>query len=66
MRWPWIVAGAVVGLVGLVWTLQGVNVIKGSFMTGQGFWAGAGVVALVTGVVLTWLGVRKREPTKRP
>ena len=30
MRWPWIAAGVVVGLVGLVWTLQEVNVIKGS------------------------------------
>ena len=66
MRWRWIVAGVVVGLVGLVWTLQGLNVIKGSFMTDQSFWAGAGVVALVAGVVITYLGARRRAPKGKP
>ena len=29
------VVGAVVALLGVVWILQGINVLLGSFMTGQ-------------------------------
>jgi membrane-bound ClpP family serine protease len=43
------VAGAVLSLLGIVWILQGLNVLPGSFMTGQIKWAYYGAVALVTG-----------------
>lgn len=59
MRRMFHIAGAVLGLVGLVWVLQGVGLLQGSPMTGQGFWAGAGLVFLVVGVVLTYLGIRR-------
>jgi hypothetical protein len=59
-RTRYILAG-VVGLVGLVWVGQGVGAIPGSFMTGDSFWAVAGV-ALVAAAVLyaAWPRLRRR------
>jgi hypothetical protein len=54
-----IVVGAVLILLGAVWILQGLNVLPGSFMTGQLFWAGAGLVALLVGLGLLFSGVRR-------
>jgi hypothetical protein len=45
-RWS-VVVGVVLLLVGLLWFLQGIGVIKGSFMTGQPVWAIIGLVLLV-------------------
>ena len=43
------VVDVVVILVGLVWTGQGIGIIKGSFMTGSGLWLAIGLVMLVLG-----------------
>jgi hypothetical protein len=45
--------------LGLIWILQGINVLPGSFMTGQIQWAYRGGVAAGVGVLLfalTWRG----------
>lgn len=39
-------------LTGVVWILQGVNVLPGSFMTGDMRWAAAGVGSAIIGSVL--------------
>lgn len=53
-------------LVGAVWILQGINVIPGSFMTGQSQWAVYGGIALVVGLGLLVLANRKRvSPPKK-
>ena len=39
-------------LVGAVWFLQGVNVLPGSFMTGQTRWAVYGGIAAALGLAL--------------
>ena len=54
------VAGALFIITGGVWFLQGINVLPGSFMTGQSKWAiyGAGTFAL--GIILLIAGNRKR------
>jgi hypothetical protein len=53
------VAAIVVLLVGLVWILQGANVLKGSFMTGQSLWLTIGViVAIVALGALLWINRR--------
>jgi hypothetical protein len=44
--------GIVMILLGMVWFLQGINVLPGSFMTGDPKWAVIGGVMLVGGVVL--------------
>jgi hypothetical protein len=44
------VAGVLCVLTGCVWFLQGINIIQGSFMTGQTKWAIYGGVLLVAGI----------------
>ena len=39
-------------LAGIVWIGQGLNFIKGSFMTGSAFWAWTGLISLLVGVAL--------------
>jgi hypothetical protein len=46
------IAGVLLVLMGGVWILQGINVLPGSFMTGQTKWAVIGVVTAIVGVVL--------------
>jgi len=49
------VVGLVFGLVGIVWILQGTNVVHGSGMSGHGGYAVLGVVVVLIGVaLLTW------------
>ena len=48
-------------LVGAVWFLQGVNVLPGSFMTGQTRWAVYGGIALVVGIALLLTANRPRR-----
>ena len=47
-------------LIGVVWFLQGINLLPGSFMTGQIKWAIAGVVAFILGVGLLFFTYRRR------
>ncbi len=48
MRRGWVtVAGVVLALLGLLWFLQGVGVIGGSFMSGEPVWAVIGLVLLL-------------------
>jgi len=46
------VLGAVLLLVGAVWTLQGMNVLLGSFMSGQTTWLAIGIVVALAGLTL--------------
>ncbi|WP_309643567.1 hypothetical protein [Phenylobacterium sp.] len=54
------VLGAVLCGVGLVWILQGIGVLPGSFMTGQTVWAAIGVVAVMAGLAMLGLMRRRR------
>ncbi len=46
------VVGALLLFVGIVWILQGIGVLPGSFMTGQSRWAIYGGVTFIAGAVL--------------
>jgi hypothetical protein len=46
------VVGILLMLVGAVWFLQGIDVLPGSFMTGQVQWAIYGGCAFVAGLAL--------------
>jgi uncharacterized membrane protein HdeD (DUF308 family) len=48
-------------LLGGVWFLQGIGVLKGSFMTGQAFWTVIGVILIVFGIRMIGRGVRPRR-----
>lgn len=41
-------------LIGVIWVLQGLNILPGSFMTGQIIWAVYGVPLALAGAVLVW------------
>lgn len=46
------IAGVLLILMGIVWILQGINVLPGSFMTGQRKWAVNGAIAAIIGIAL--------------
>lgn len=49
------VVGVCIILAGLVWFLQGINILPGSFMTGQPQWAIYGGIAMLLGIgLLAW------------
>jgi hypothetical protein len=58
MRWWMVIVGVVLLLTGAVWTLQGIGLITGSFMTGQKAWLLIGLVCLIVGALVTYRGVR--------
>ena len=60
LHWVLLVVGILLDLLGSIWMLQGMNVLPGSFMTGQPFWAGAGAVAVVVGMVLVILAMKRK------
>ena len=45
-------------LAGAIWFLQGINVLPGSFMTGQTRWAVYGGIAIAAGIALL-LGINR-------
>ena len=50
-------------LIGCIWILQGINVLPGSFMTGDIKWAVFGaILALAGGAIVFWLN---RRPAPR-
>jgi hypothetical protein len=59
MRWALIVIGVLMLLIGGLWTLQGINVLPGSFMSGQSFWATIGLLLLIGGALLCYFGWRR-------
>jgi hypothetical protein len=48
-------------VMGVIWILQGVNILPGSFMTGDIRWAWRGVAAAAAGVVLLVVIIRARR-----
>lgn len=59
--WPYIVIGVVLIVVGLVWTLQGFNVLQGSAMSGSSLWAVVGPIVLIVGLVVLGIGIGRRR-----
>ena len=52
--------GFLLTLAGVIFTLQGVGVLGGSVMSGVTFWAIAGPVIALAGLVLAVIGLRDR------
>ncbi len=65
--WLFLVPGVILVAVGLVWTLQGLNVLGGSVMSGSPLWATIGPIVLVAGLVLIGVALaisRRRRPER--
>ena len=54
-----LVIGVVLVLIGIVWTLQGLDILGGSGMSGVGLWAVIGPFVALIGVVIA-LGARRK------
>jgi hypothetical protein len=59
------ILGAVLVLLGAIWFLQGINVLPGSFMTGQVRWAIYSGLAIAAGTALLLRTNRRRLDGKR-
>ena len=63
-----VAVGVVLTLLGLLFTFQGLGYVKGSAMTGSNFWAVAGPVLAIGGVLVIAAGLgrlplrRRRSP----
>lgn len=55
-----IVVGVLAVVIGGVWIGQGLNLIPGSFMTGDKKWFVIGTIVAVIGIILLVLGIRRR------
>ena len=63
--WTLMALGVLAVVLGGLWTLQGLDVVGGSVMSGVGTWAVIGPIVAVTGLVLIAMGVRRRSRTRR-
>ena len=54
------ILGGILVLIGIVWILQGTNILPGSFMTGQLKWAINGSICFVIGAGLLIFANRSR------
>jgi uncharacterized membrane protein len=53
------ISGALLVVVGGVFFFQGINIIPGSFMTGQTKWAVYGALSVIAGIVLLFTANRR-------
>jgi hypothetical protein len=60
MRWLWIVIGVLAVVAGVVWTLQGLDVLGGSGMSGKTLWAVVGPIVALVGLGLVVVGARRK------
>ena len=54
------IVGVLLLLGGGVWFLQGINIIPGSFMTGQSKWAIIGGICVIAGLALLFSANRSK------
>jgi hypothetical protein len=66
--WILVVIGVLLVLAGAVWSLQGLDVLGGSAMSGKSMWAVIGPIVAVLGLVLLVMGSRwiRRGDDARP
>jgi hypothetical protein len=60
MRVVWILIGVLAVIAGIVWTLQGLNILSGSPMSGDSTWAIVGPIVAVVGMLVFLFGLRRR------
>jgi hypothetical protein len=55
-----VIVGVVIALLGLLFTLQGVGIVKGSAMTGSTLWTVVGPVIIAVGLVVAAIAMWRR------
>ena len=56
-----LVPGVILFLLGLLWFLQGIGLVRGSFMTGQTLWLVIGIAVALVGLALGYAGLAPRR-----
>jgi lipopolysaccharide export LptBFGC system permease protein LptF len=64
-RTPLRIVGVVAALLGLLFALQGLGIVGGSFMTGQRLWLFIGIVLVVLGILVASGGLFRRDSRRR-
>jgi hypothetical protein len=55
------ILGGLIFLAGLVWFLQGINILPGSHMTGDPQWAINGAIMMAVALVIFFFANRRRK-----
>ncbi|NMO51403.1 hypothetical protein HH310_09395 [Actinoplanes sp. TBRC 11911] len=63
--WLSMALGILFVFLGALWTLQGMDVLSGSKMSGASIWSVIGPIVALVGLILIVLGVRRRSKSKR-
>jgi hypothetical protein len=63
--WVRLIGGVLLVLLGLLWIGQGVDLIEGSGMSGQGRWAAIGALVVLGGLWFVWGALQARTRTPR-
>ncbi len=58
------IVGILLALNGAIWLLQGINIMPGSFMSGQTRWAIYGGLSVIVGVALLLWANRRQADVK--
>ncbi len=61
MRTFFVGIGVIAVLVGAVWTLQGMDILLGSFMSGSLLWLAIGMVLVIVGAASLVFGAASRR-----
>jgi len=61
MRWAGRIIGVLAVIIGIVWLLQGLNILGGSGMSGQFIFVVIGAILAVVGVALVAFSMRPRK-----
>jgi hypothetical protein len=66
-RWIFLLVGALLAVVGLLWVGQGLNLLgQSGGMNGQHFWALVGLICVVAGLGFVTAGVRAGRAVRLP
>jgi LPXTG-motif cell wall-anchored protein len=64
IKWLLNIFGAILVLVGIVWFLQGLNVLLGSFMSGNSLYTLLGALLVLVGILILVFTNRRRKEIK--
>ena len=61
MKWFLNILGVVMVLIGVVWFFQGINILLGSFMSGNSLYSVLGIILVVAGIIILAFSNRPRK-----
>ncbi|MGB5844235.1 MAG: hypothetical protein WBG94_07320, partial [Anaerolineales bacterium] len=61
MKWLLNIVGVILVLIGIVWFFQGINVLLGSFMSGNSSYAVLGGLLVLAGSIILIFNYRSRK-----